>query len=400
MVAIVQSNPYQILSRKIGYSVGLENLYRNATELTNLYAEGKQVLLADWERLVTETFNRNKEAVEHIGNFFAELNLIKIYGKELHVLFALDVLSILNRYFGEARDKYAESVRVVLLQQILERDGDIFLNCLAACFERTQCRVFLESMIDFKWKRLTAVIPNPHIQAKVWELVSVRSPAAQMGKMERAKSSRFETRQTSPFERRQVSLFGSSIERKAEVPDSYLDKILPTRKGWAKDLDLMGDSGLSSFGAEILDKLAAIGLRIPSGAYVFWSYSAELVSLRISADQLDAPSLTTWEILQAISIARTGTEPETSDERDDYDALVNLIRTIYQLYRSGSATRGSIRHQLPLYVLKPVLCGICVAEKRTLPPINEVIKREITGLTRRFDVTNIRGTEGALVFRS
>ncbi len=408
MVAIVQSNPYACLSRKIGYSVGLEFLLRNVKCLAEQYADKKELTLSDWVSMVKDTFGRRegkKPAWVDIANFFSALNLIRIIGNELHVLYGLEALSIIRRFLGDQESAWEPALRIALLEFVMEADGDVFTNCLASEFERESSRTRIASMVQCKWNAVSGVIINPGAQDRIWDLVSIRTQS-----VTGSPSGHKETANRNPFARRtealqstpRLNVFGSKKERIVEVQDSYLDKVLPTRKGWAKDFCLVTDAGLSEEGRKLLGNLAELGMATASGAFVFWPYRNELSMLRIDYCDIAATEITGWSLLKALVGAYGGETregmPEMSNEEED--RYFEIIRRAYQLYRQGSAKRGSIRHQIPLYVLKPVLAAICFAQQTPFYDLTGFIDKEVRSAGRRFDLTNIRGTEGGLSLRS
>lgn len=399
MAAIVQPDPYQLLSRKIGYSVGLEYLARNTKELVSIYASHRKITYSDWRALVENVFKRGGNSHFHIANFFSSINLIKIIGNELYVQYGLDALSILYRLLEHDMALYDKAQAVVLSQLILEADGDIFINALASSFEREATRQNIAGMIDCKWNKLKSAFSNPAIQDKVWDLVSIRSSSSNLGAQAAGKSGE----QRSPFARRTTPLVAelsrpTSIRpaKTVDVPDSYLDKVLPTRKGWAQDLGYFEDTKRTEAGDRLLDELAALGLQDNNKAFAFWPYARELAQLQLNPMTIGCLSLDSWPIVQAVVKAKSGA---LSAEKELDDDLLGLLREVFELYRSGSEDKGSIRHQLPIYIVKPVVAGLSCSTDRPLPDIPEIISSEITGVRRRFDFVNIRSTEGALVFR-
>src|SRR5262245_48238443 len=96
MAVIIQDDPYKLLMRKIGYSVGLENLLRNAKDLTQLYVSEKGISYGAWQSLIQGTWKR-KNAAEHFANFYASINLLRVNGTNVQALSALDALSIVYR---------------------------------------------------------------------------------------------------------------------------------------------------------------------------------------------------------------------------------------------------------------------------------------------------------------
>lgn len=400
MVAIVLLNPFQALSRKIGYSVGLENLKRNADLLVDRYATQANVTLADWREIVLTEIGRREPAVDHIANFFSSLNLIKIISNELHVLYGLDCLSIVYRFL-EDKAKYQTARDSVLLQLLIEADADVFLNCLAAEFQREPARDRLKMMVESKWAKISSVLLNADAKSRAWDVISIKSqPAPKGGTKATARPSPF-ARRTEPLNlkpQRTTSL--AEATRDFEVLDSYLDKVVPTRKAWAKDLGLYADSGLTGSGRELLAQMSKIGLEIEKDAFGFWPYPHDLAQLRISHKDLGSVEVEPWALNLAI-IKALGASIEAREIVDSKEeSVITLLRTLYTLYREGSRTRGSIRHQIPIYILRPAYAAIALANGSSVINLPALIEKEIRGSKRRFDRVNIRGTEGALVFRS
>lgn len=114
---------------------------------------------------------------------------------------------------------------------------------------------------------------------------------------------------------------------------------------------------------------------------------------------IGAKSLTDWDLLLCIAQGFGAFSEEAFIEGEELDSLMAETKRVFELYRSGSKSRGSIRHQLPLYVAKPVCVAKAVAEQRNVPPLPAAIAFEVKGTRRLVSVTHIRGTEGALVFR-
>lgn len=396
MAAIVQSNPYQVLSRKIGYSVGLEYLCRNVKTLVEFYSRTGRVSLIDWRTMVDVDFGRKGQAYEHIANFYSTLNLIKIIGNELHPLYGLDVLSIIRRYLHDDT-AFDIALRIALSHFVIEADGDIFLNALSASFDREETRKQISAAVEAKWGLLRNAFVNPAIQSRIWDLVSIRSqPATKSGSSEKKSEGSPFAKRTQPLSMTARRPESASEKYVVDVPDSYLDKIIPTRKKWAEDFAYFDSNGLTPTGATLLRQFAQLGMKTENGAMAFWPYSHELAPLRIDYKALKAIPIENWNVLCALAVANGAS---ISDKIESENELLDFMKTVFDLYRTGSAARGSIRHQVPIYVMKPVLVSIFTAEHRSIPPLPVFIDSEIRGTTRRFDVTNVRGTEGALVFR-
>jgi hypothetical protein len=397
MVAIVQSNPYACLSRKIGYSVGLENLLENVLSLAAIYVERRDVSFSNWRDLVVKKFERGERAVLEIANFFGTLNLIKLMGRELHVLHALDSVAILRQYFKDDDAQYRRSVQFILLKGILEADGDVFLNCVTANFEADATAKLLEEMVRWKWERLKHLFKNPAAQRPIWDIVSIRSQLGGTGHKD-AKTSPFAPRGgPSPFEPRRDPI-DAAPSLVFEVAESYLRKILPTRKGWAKDLGLLANSEVTTCARTILMALPQIGIGVTGGPYYFWPYAIDLGPIRLSAKDLGIEPISEWQVLKCLGESVNSSVAPQSGVADDDEAIIEQLAEFHTLYKAASASRGSIRHQLPLYIAQPLVVASAVARQAKIPPLQEIIAKETHSAKRRLMIANIRGTEGGLVF--
>src|SRR6266480_5213725 len=174
MAVIVQADPYQSLIRKIGYSVGLENLVERVKKLVGLYVRDRAVGAGAFRDLVEKDFRR-KNAAEHFANFYGTLNLVRVIvrdhsgglpnhvkrpgvPKALEPMYQLDSLSILRRLFVSDDAKFDKALKVVLTQCIVEADGDVFLNALLSDFQLDEMKARLESMVHTKRRLLRSVI--------------------------------------------------------------------------------------------------------------------------------------------------------------------------------------------------------------------------------------------------
>lgn len=395
MAGIVQSDPYLALSRKIGYSVGLERLFRNVLAVVEHYSKHASFSYSDWRQLVLVELKRNERSVVEIANFFASLNLLRILGRELHIMPALDSLSILRRSIPDD-DKFFKAVRVILLHQILEADGDIFLNCLGAGFDESRARKLIEEMVLKKWRALQSSIKTPGIQQRIWEIIAIRSmeSSGAKGPGETGRFGRTLPNDAFTITRKAVAVDPSEG---FSVPLSYMRHVLSPRKGWAMDLLLFVDDKVTDKGQRLFDEIEKIGLGKRPGPFIFWPYAEALAALRITAADIDAKPLSNWELLKAIA-GSSAAQLAPYDATYDYDDLVERLRQFHQLYRTGSAARGMIRNQLPLYVAKPCLVGYCVALEIPVPDLPAFVEAEGKAQKRRLNVTNIRGTDGGLVF--
>ncbi len=401
MVATTQDNPLQQLMRRIGYSVGLEDLVSRISVLAEHYAETGSLSYAGFEELVVKRFGRKKEAVEHFCNLYRSLGFVFLSGRVLHPLPNLEVLSILRRWFEGNDGAFAEAVKLVLTHAILEADGEIFLNALGARFSSQKFKDLLEECIFAKRTQIAKVVRSKPLQQKIFEIIDVKTFGK--GKAEGSSATetspyRFARRSTglSKDSRRSTSLSGGDLQTRIVITDRYLHHVPKNRASWALDLGYIADGALTPRGNALLSAVDKLKLRRPEGCYVFWPYDSDLALLRIDPRDVAPTVARSWDVLTALATCVYGTT--LSDSKDLDKSTIETLRKIYVMYRQGSRGHGSIRHQVPLFVAAPSLVGVTVGEGRDLIDIERLIQRESTRTYRRMNRVIIRGTEGGLQF--
>src|SRR5574341_617380 len=304
MAVIVQTDPYQGLIRKIGYSVGLELLLDRVKKLTDLYVRNRSLSLGMFRDLVEKTFGR-KNAVEHFANFYGTLNLLRIIARNIEPLYQLDSLSILRRLFAEESDRFNATVKLVLTQSIIEADGDIFLNGLLSEFQLPDLKGRLESMVETKRRRLSEVMRTPHLLSKIYQIVDIKNQStAQTDGEKRVESvarGRFPKR-TEPLDAsRRTSPLNAIAAVGVNIPQDYLDKITQTRKGWAEDLGLFQGKERTEKGKLLLQELGKSVLSMDEElrTALFWGYSSDLKKIRVMPKDIGAHDCQAWDLLSA-----------------------------------------------------------------------------------------------------
>lgn len=403
MAAIVQDDPYQCLMRKIGYSVGLENMLERVISLTDLYVQQRGLSWATFKDLVDNKFKR-KNAAEHFADFYGTLNLVKRAGLGIYPLHNLEILSILRRRFANDETTFLSATKFILTQAILEADGDIFLNALAVDFKVPAFKLLLEEMIRTKRRLIGNVIKSPGALRKICSIIDIQTQPSQKsnktGELERDSVSRFGKR-TVPLGnfKRTTSLSDKVDPDQVTVPDDYLRKIPATRKGWAKDLDLFKDRHKTIKGDNLLHVIDKyLHLRQDAGCYIFWPYSKDLAKLQVTPKDIGAPDLSPWLLLCTIAEGINGVEVAAFVENKDYTQIVDLLQEFHRLYREGNTTLGRIRHQLPLYIAEPCVAAIYSATAQNIPPLPQIIDAETRKHIRRIHKIFITGTEGGIFF--
>lgn len=409
MAVIIQADPYDALIRKIGYSVGLEKIIERVDYLVDLYVEDCALSKVKFDELVEKRFDRGIESAEHFANFYGCLNLLKNNGNQYVPLYNLDSLSILKRYFVNDRDAFLAALKFILLQALIESDGEIFLNGLGVDFKPEQFRTALISMINYKREAIRNVIESTPLLKTIDSKITIETQKTQTSKEDKTSHKKNELR----FARRTENL--STILKRTEplsdltnlqkieinISDDYLKKVSATRKGWASECGLFVNGQKTAVGVQLLNSLEKkLGIKTSLGCYVFWPYASELALIRIvDPNKIHALKLTKWDLLCAIAEGLGNVEVDSFNEANNYSEIINLLLEIYELYKKGDKIVGSIRHQLPLYVAEPCIVAISYAKSIKIPPFKEIVDSEGQKKQyRRINKTPIRGTEGAIVF--
>jgi len=406
MVATVRDDPYQCLMRKIGYSVGLETLPDRVIELTNLYVEQRELNYALFRDLVTIKFQRNNErSIKEFANVYGSLNLLKLYGKKLRVLPNLDTLSILRQHFTDDQKSFTSAAKVVLMESVLEADGEIFINGLAADFDTMRFKTLLESMIRIKRERMAKVIKSPRSALlRIYDIIDIktqlsnkRSSSGEQGNLKQSRFGR-RTEALSKYVRR-ITPLSAKLDPNVDISNHYLEEVSGTRKKWAEDLGLFENGHKTAIGFNLLLALENnLRLKQDAGCYIFWPYSSDLLKLRIQPEEIDAEDLDQWKLLCAIAQGVGNLKVAPYDDKADYIDVIDLLRVFHGQYREGNKSLASIRHQLPLFVVHPCLVALYVVKSRDIPPLPQILDAESKKKVRKVQRIIIRGTEGGIIF--
>jgi hypothetical protein len=400
MAAIAQSDPYNCLIRKIGYSAGLERLVERVTALAKMYVRDGRLTPSSWRQLVKETFGRHvdvdvhrsktKSAADHIADFYSSLSILLPIRAEIHPQWALDVLAIILRYDKLSSNDMENAIKGFLLLRIIETDGDIFLNALDAGFEDALVTRRLEQMIIRKREAILRVIKNPHVLRKIFGIVDIRD----LPSKDAIKGARDARIPQSAF------LHSPPVADDVSVNEKYLKKMLPTRKGWAKDFGLYHDhDGITDAGRAVLGEFRRIlncgELNEP---ILVWPIETELAKLRLTPTVMQVPLLTSWDFLSAVGRSYGGITILDYVE-SERGALVALFERLFQLYKGTNSDRAVLKNQLPKYVASPAAVMTYGLPQRAISNLDEFIRDEVNRIDRRFEFVNIRGTEGGLAFK-
>ncbi len=401
MAAIVPDDPYQCLMRKIGYSVGLENLVNRVRALTDLYVAERRLSYAAFQQLVETSYGRPR-ATQDFADFYGQLHLLQVAWKTAYPLYTLDALSILRRFLANDEALFGSASKVVLLHAVLEADGDIFLNALAAEFDASRFKILGESMISKKRESIRNVIQSQALLKKIYKIIDIQSQPSNRGNPRSNSTngqSRFEKR-TDPLDNLQKrnTPLRVKLDDTIDISSDVLRKIPRTRKAWAEDLGLFDKRGITANGRNLLKALDDLGLKQDSGCYICWPYSSELAKIRIDPKEIGAVGYMPWELLGTIAKGIDNVRVAAFEDTRDYTEIIHLLKDFHKLYQEGNVERGGIRFQLPLYIAQPCLVSLFGAKSQDIPPLPEIIDAEIKREIRRVERVIIRETEGGISF--
>ena len=287
MAATVHFNTLDLLIRKIGFSVGLGKTYERVIELTGAYVEGGNLSYGTWTNLLQGWQLEN----EHIGDVFRRLDLLEVRQKRVFVLPGLDTLAICYLCLNDDV-VFKAAAALIVANLILRSDADIFLNCLAAAYDKERVRELLIAMVRYKRERLFCVYKMPEMQKRIAHVVNIETQPTNAGGANVGVAL--------SHQRPGLKRLSGGLERTADISevaisDDYLRKVPVTRREWARSVGLFDPaSGATDRGVDLLKEYGAVGFQAPNGAFAVWPLASEFAQLRLNPDTIGAPALSYW----------------------------------------------------------------------------------------------------------
>jgi hypothetical protein len=390
MVATIHRDPYRLLIRKIGYSVGLENTLERVRDLTYLYAQEKIVTSSN----ITELLRKKWELkTDNILDFFNELDLIHFEAGAIFVLPTLDALAILCWKLIEADFELA--LRAILLCSILSSDGDIFLNCLSARFDRDAVRTQLTRMVELKRARVKAAIRTPQAIRKIDRFIAIENQTTNKGGAVAGQGiNALHRREVLEVKRGPLAVASSTP---VVVSNDYLRKVPGRRRDWAVSLKLADDEGaLTDPGKRLLELFARLEQE-NAGTFTFWPYPDELRQLNLNKKDVQWTTPDRERIIYGLKEVMTGETFRT--ESCSYETSVEWLETTFMSYRALNPVRSMVRVELPLRVARLVALGFsCAKNPKDYDVLAMVMEAQNRDQTIEFRPS--RQHEGSIVFRS
>ncbi len=367
-----QVDPFENLVRRIGYSVGLEDIFNRVAILVEVYAEQGDINLALWKDIVKNKYNRkiSNDATEvvwgglkkkkdklgaedHFANFYSSISLITKQGNQIFARSGLETLSILYRHFDD-EDKFALSLRILLILFLLEADGDIWTNCILSEFNPKEADIKIQQMFLEKKKSYQKVLRTPISRKKIETVFEIQTNLSY---------------------------------------DEYYRKIIPSRKSWAEQLgfNLLSNPNVTAF-------LHEQKLLVNNNFCVFYPYSDFHQSMFIKEREMGINGNDRFQFLAGLVSWFASYELNTQPINGDLskESIYHILSTIVRYYKTGNIHKGILRHQTPLHIIYPCFYLMALLDFNSIIDLKEFLENERRSPERKLDITSLRGSEGAL----
>ncbi len=392
MVAIVQRDPFSVLIRKIGYSVGLENTRERFGDIVEVYARDREISAAT---LLSELVSgRWRLSTHNVVDVLSSLNIITVNSGSIDVQFGLDAAAVLRNLIRDD-DRFSVALDAVFCALILIADGDIFLNCLAADFEPEAVRNGLLRMVHSKRALAYEAIRLSALREKVDRIINIESQRGNRGSAGVGKGVNLLTR-TQPLGREAGPLSASS-EAAPAVSADYLRKVPPRRRDWAKSIGLYDVKGRTARGDRLLSLLAKAGVRSSDGSYALWPFLPELTALHLNKDTAPWPTLEFHDMCMVVQRAFRE-DGEDGERVMDAGEQAHFIELAYRQYKTLNLPKSALRNELPLRVAYLAELGWNVAASKG-GALSHILYDGQLSASDTIEFRASRNNEGALVIR-
>lgn len=351
MVGTARAADLSIFIKKVGYSVGLEDLQKRAMDFAQAYASNPSFRLSTWSKLVHEKWNLKSD---HIADVFAALEIVRIANKEPIAGNVGEALGICARQLSG--DSLWSAVRYLVTLTIVQHDGDIFLNALQASFNENRFVTLLMDALSSKRGTLFELFSAYPEREAITRAIRIDrqktnqgSAAAHKGLMGATAGRPLSTK---------INALRLGLPRPADLdkfePPSldYVAKVLVTRRGWAETLGLFGSNGITASGTAFLTSLSAEGYGSAAGYMLVWPTRFEIESARFDPanfQHLGLKETTKFhrDVLEALSAGGACILLDSSDAGE-------FVARVFHDFQELAQNRAMIRNELPLAVLSAV----------------------------------------------
>lgn len=399
MAATAPSDPYSILLRKIGYSVGLEYTAKRVEDLSSRYLQDRDITAASWHELVAGSkddgnWGRDKSAEKHIGDFFCSLRLIQRTSGDVLALQNLDAIAIASELLNDEQERHAAR-DFLLLWAILTNDGEIFVNLLLAGFEEERIKDTLTAMMVKKRADAAKALKGKVSAQRINRVITIERQEKNKGSAG-AGQSVTSLRRTEPLQPERTGQLGADEDDRIEFSEDYFRKVPIRRRDWAISLGLWDEEkGLTQRGKDFLDGLRQCGYIDAKDCFTFWPMDYELVRSGLRPDLFGEGTKSLWDCLADFARAYAGLRIKPHSNSNPSDA-VELIGEMMDVFRSLHVRKAMLRRELPITIAYPSAIALAYARGEGAIDLPSTILAEQKGEQRRLALRQSRHTGGAL----
>ncbi len=403
MAATAHSDPYSVLFRKVGYSVGLESTAKRVGGLVARYLQDHDLTVGSWSELVTGrkedgNWGRDKSAEKHIADFFHSLRLIQRTAGDILVLENLDAMAIATKLLNNKPDQDAAQ-DFLLLWSILVNDGEIFMNLLLAGFQEQRIKDTLHQMMTQKRSDARRFMPGKASAEHINRVITIEHQEKNKGRTGTRRSVA-SLRRTEPLQVESEPGRTANESERVKFSDDYFRKVPPRRRDWASSLGLWDRDQrmLSRLGHEFIARLRETGYVDAHDRFTFWPMDYESVRSGFRPDQFGESARSLWTSLVDFGYAYAGLKVKAPEEGDS-DKALSLIGDMMAVFRSLHVRKVMLRRELPVAVAYPVAVALACATEMRVLDIPAVVAREQKGEERCLAFRQSRNTGGTLSVR-
>lgn len=389
------SDQLSIFFRKIGWSVGLEKTLHRVAQLVRVYAEKGELSGGDIKTLLEEQWELS---TDHIIDVLSGLGYIRRKGKQVLIERYLDTaavcwLSLKNE------EQFDRANQFILLNAIIENDGEIFLNCLKQEFDEREVSAALKRVIAYKRIELFKIFRASDLQQRIAHVVNVEAQLNNRGGGSAGKTKRLSDNKRTERLAPRLEPLSKSPSTEVTISEDYLRKVPPRRRDWAKSIGLCNQDGrLTVFGRNLLAAFDKLGCITPDGDVVLWPFKHEISRLRMNPATFALLIVDQWDLIKAVFTAR-GLEVATGIEPEAATSILFELSEHFEFYRKLDRPKSMLRREYPLLVAMMAFAGIRYGKGEKLPDLLELIQTERTSSHRRLDMRPSRTNIGSLTFR-
>lgn len=400
MVDTALSDSFDLFMRKIGYSVGLEDTFKRLRDFSELYASVKTITFGDINRLVHNTDCWGLKN-DHILDVLRSLNVLMVRRDDVAVLEAGDALGICRRVVEG--DQFDRCLQFIFASSIIQSDGDIFLNALAARFDPGEFERALVAMVEHKRNVLEKSFKSPAHRKLMYDAINIEAQVTNPGSRGGVRISGNKQGgpllgigRKGPFENLTP---GYTKRPNVEISGDYIRKTLPKRKGWAISLGLATSDGQITDGGErLLMRFKNAGFSGPN-AMAMWPLASEVNRTRFARVEYDAPKISAWDFYLLVDDALGVSKGAASYSANAHEEAIVQLSRIFSEYRNLNHAKRMIRNQLPIRIAFMAEVALARGLNRPTLPLPEVVQKEQDVYNPRVLERRSRLAEATLAFR-